>query len=143
MSRLRWVSTLAMIAIAGCGENTGSRDTESGRWYSDAQVARGALLYKTHCAVCHGENAEATNKWRTVDANGNYPPPPLNGTAHAWHHPRSVLLLTIAQGGRAFGGVMPAFADVLTEDDALVTIAYFQSHWPDEIYTRWLEIDSR
>ena len=143
MNRLKWVSALIMLAITGCGENTPSRETVPGRWYSDAQVEQGALLYKTHCAVCHGENAEATSEWRTPDANGNYPPPPLNGTAHAWHHPRSVLLQTIAQGGVPLGGVMPAFADVLTEDDALATIAFFQSYWPDEIYARWLEIDRR
>ena len=143
MHRLKWVSVLTMLVVTGCGDNPSSSETVAGRWYTGAQVEQGALLYKTHCAVCHGDNAEATTEWRTPDANGNYPPPPLNGTAHAWHHPRSVLLQTIAQGGVPLGGVMPAFADVLTEDDALATIAFFQSYWPDETYARWLEIDSR
>lgn len=50
--------------------------------------------------------------------------------------------VTDANGG-PFGGVMPGFAETLSEDEARAIIVYFQSFWPDDIYARWHEIDSR
>jgi len=112
---------------------------EKGRWYSDAQLARGESLFLQHCAACHGRRAEGTSDWKRPDANGNYPPPPLNGTAHAWHHDLEVLRRSIRQGGKPLGGVMPAFADRLGDEEIDSVIAYFQSQWPDEVYRRWAE----
>ncbi len=103
----------------------------------------GEPLYQTYCAACHGADGSATPDWRTPDAAGNYPPPPLNGTAHTWHHPLAVLEDTIASGGVRFGGVMPGFSAVLTRDERLAIIAWLQSLWPDAIYERWEEIDRR
>ena len=87
--------------------------------------------------VGHGANAEGTADWKKTDANGNYPPPPLNGSAHAWHHSIPQLARTIKEGGIKLGGVMPPFGDKLSDQDVLAVIAYFQSKWPDEIYTSW------
>jgi mono/diheme cytochrome c family protein len=115
----------------------------SHRWYTEQQVELGRSLFLTHCEACHGERAEATTQWRKTDANGNYPPPPLNGTAHAWHHPLVVLEQTVAIGGIPIGGVMPRFAETLGKQEIRATIAFFQNFWSDEIYARWLEIDSR
>ena len=72
---------------------------ENQRWYSDDQVTRGEQLFRLNCASCHGRNAEATPDWKQTDANGNYPAPPLNGTAHAWHHDLDLLRRTIREGG--------------------------------------------
>jgi mono/diheme cytochrome c family protein len=113
------------------------------RWYTEQQVELGRSLFLTHCAVCHGERAEATTEWRKTNANGDYPPPPLNGSAHAWHHPLSVLENSIAVGGIPNGGVMPPFAETLGKQEMRAAIAFFQNFWPDEIYARWLEINSR
>jgi cytochrome c len=49
-------------------------------WYDQADIDRGATLYKQNCASCHGQNGEGTADWKKTDANGNYPSPPLNGT---------------------------------------------------------------
>jgi len=129
--------------LAGCDAEQQDDSTPTGRWYTAAQVAQGKMLFRTHCASCHGESAEGTANWRKADASGNYPPPPLNGAAHAWHHPLSVLEQTIAEGGVALGGTMPGFAAVLDTGQARSTIAYFQSFWTDEIYQRWLELERR
>jgi len=64
-------------------------------------------------------------------------PMPLNGTAHAWHHPLPVLRRTIQQGGARLGGRMPAFGDQLGTDEVDAVIAWFQSLWPSEIYAAW------
>ena len=107
------------------------------RWYNQGVVNHGAQLFQQNCAVCHGINAEATADWKEPNAQGVYPPPPLDGSAHAWHHSIPQLARTIKQGGVALGGVMPPFAEKLTDQDVIAVIAYFQSKWPDEIYTRW------
>ncbi|MDJ0776997.1 MAG: thioredoxin fold domain-containing protein [Gammaproteobacteria bacterium] len=109
----------------------------SERWYSDQQVRAGEPLYQRNCAVCHGVNGEATPDWKTRDANGNYPPPPLNGSAHTWHHDMDVLRRTIREGGQQLGGVMPGFEGRLNGAQIDSIIAFFQSQWPDEIYARW------
>ena len=107
------------------------------RWYTPAQVAQGAKVYAQHCASCHGPEAEATPDWRKPDAEGLYPPPPLNGTAHAWHHPLPVLRRTVLEGGSRLGGRMPAFGDRLGADEVDAVIAWFQSLWPSEVYAAW------
>ena len=118
-------------------------ETVPGRWYTEAQVAAGEPLYQAHCAVCHGADGSATPDWRKTDANGNFPPPPLNGTAHTWHHPLVVLTDTIEKGGAQYGGLMPGFAQVIDADGRLAVVAYIQSWWSDDIYARWYEIDRR
>ena len=107
------------------------------RWYTQAQVAQGAPLYTEFCAECHGPKAASTHEWRKQDAEGYYPPPPLNGTAHTWHHPLSLLRRTIREGGAKFGGKMPPFAEKLNATEVDAIIAWFQSLWPDKIYTTW------
>ncbi len=130
---LVFFSTLLTIGKAGVPATKGAGE----RWYSSAQVAQGQLLYRTHCAPCHGAHAEATPDWRQPDANGLYPPPPLNGTAHTWHHPLPQLRLTIRHGGASFGGKMPPFKAILSASEIDSIIAWFQSLWPDEIYRQW------
>ena len=76
--------------------------------------------------------------WRKTQADGSYPPPPLNGTAHAWHHPLSVLLRTIQEGGARLGGKMPEFGQTLSREEQLAAIAFFQSKWDEKIYEGWL-----
>ena len=97
----------------------------------------GGSLFQQNCASCHGANAEGTLEWKKTDSNGNYPPPPLNGTAHAWHHDISVLKNTIQEGGVKLGGTMPPFKDKLSTSDIEAVIAYFQSKWPDRLYQQW------
>ena len=110
---------------------------ENQRWYSDDQVTRGEQLFRLNCASCHGRNAEATPDWKQTDANGNYPAPPLNGTAHAWHHDLDLLRRTIREGGAKLGGQMPGFEGRLSAAEIDSIIAFFQSKWSDEIYGRW------
>ena len=137
------VTLFAMGLFVGCSKDVPSGSKGSARWYTAEQLDRGRILFQTQCASCHGENAEGTPEWRKTNPDGHYPPPPLNGSAHAWHHPLSVLERTIAVGGVSLGGVMPGFADTLSEDEARSTIAYFQSYWSDEIYARWQKIDAQ
>lgn len=107
------------------------------RWFNQDIVDYGDSLFQQNCAVCHGVNAEGTKEWKKTDENGNYPPPPLDGTAHAWHHSIPALVRSIKEGGIKLGGVMPAFGDKLSNQEVLAMIAFFQSKWPDEVYKVW------
>lgn len=107
------------------------------RWFNQDVVDYGDGLFQQNCAICHGVNAEGTKEWKITDVNGNYPPPPLNGSAHAWHHSIPQLARSIKEGGIKLGGDMPPFGDKLTDQDVLAVIAYFQSKWPDEVYKVW------
>lgn len=111
------------------------------RWNSSEQIVAGREVFAQNCAVCHGEEAEGlAGDWREKLDDGSFPPPPLDGSAHAWHHPQEILLRVIDYGGEAMGGKMPAFIDVLDQEEKLAAIAYFQSFWSDEIYQQWLQM---
>ena len=140
---MRCFSTFVLVLLSGCAEQAAEQQTVPGRWYTESQLAAGERLYSQHCAACHGADGSATEEWRQRDASGHFPPPPLNGTAHTWHHPLSVLDATIAEGGQAVGGVMPGFAAILAAGERRAIVAWIQSLWPDEIYARWAEIDAR
>lgn len=107
-------------------------------WYSDAQRLRGEQVYQSNCLVCQGPEGEATSNWHQPDADGNLPPPPLNGTAHTWHHSPKSLANTVRKGGKQVGGVMPGFADSLSLPDMVSVIAYLTSLWPTEVYASWI-----
>lgn len=113
------------------------------RWYAPAQAAAGGKIYAVHCVSCHGINGAGDANWRRRGADGKFPPPPLNGTAHTWHHPLAALRRTIVQGGAPFGGAMPAFGGKLDAAERDAVIAHFQSFWTDEIYRAWAEIDKK
>jgi len=38
---------------------------------------------------------------------------------------------------------MPRFAAALSDEQILDVIAWFQSHWPDEIYAAWSKAEER
>ena len=108
------------------------------RWYAAEHVQQGAPLFAQHCASCHGAAAEGTGDWRQRLPNGHFPPPPLNGNAHAWHHPLRALGHQIKFGAPGGGGLMPKFENTLEDTEILSVIAWFQDHWSDEIYAEWL-----
>lgn len=109
------------------------------RNYDPQELQQGKQLYLEHCAVCHGANGEATDNWQQRDENGKLPPPPLNGTAHTWHHSVPVLFRTINEGTGQLGGNMPAWKDKLNEEQILLIINWITSLWSDEIYKTWRE----
>ncbi|MCW9023118.1 MAG: cytochrome c [Gammaproteobacteria bacterium] len=139
-----------VIFITGCSE--GDKNTTSTknkvepvqkaplvtkRWYTFEQAVKGNQLFQTNCASCHKSDASGAENWRKTDANGKLPPPPLNGTAHAWHHPLPIMRRTVYFGGAPVGGSMPGFSDKLSKDDIDSVLAWVQSHWSDEIYNMW------
>ena len=109
------------------------------RWYKADQVAAGQPLFQTYCAKCHREDASGDPGWRQRDAAGHLPPPPLNGSGHAWHHSLDHLRQVAREGGARWQGSMPGFGDKLEAMQIDAIFAWLQSHWSDEIYADWLQ----
>jgi len=158
------LATLSVSLLSGCGdEQTAPESTSKSaakpasapsamhhpvpkitappkREYSFADVNAGGKLYHDNCTGCHGKHAEGG---LAPVAPGKAIAPPLNGTGHAWHHPKMALLQTILHGTVSQGGGMPAWKGKLSEAEAGQIIAWMQSRWSDEIYTAWLAADKK
>lgn len=141
---------LVTAAMLGCGNsrlpgassNQHSVDNKTGqvkRNFDQAQIKRGESVYNTHCIGCHGANGAATSEWRKPGTDGKYPPPPLDSTAHAWHHSTEVLKKTILKGTPPEIGSMPAWEGKLTEQQVDDVIVWIKSLWSDEIYNVWFK----
>ena len=107
------------------------------RNFDPTQIQRGEIIFQANCENCHGKKAAGTTDWRKPGADGRFPPPPLNGTAHAWHHSTAVLKKTILKGGPPEFSSMPAWEDKLTEQQVDDVVVWIKSLWPDEIYATW------
>jgi len=140
-----------IVLLAGCSDSV--NDTGKGsptenippmqevtvtRYHDPGQVARGHVLYQQNCMQCHGDQAQGAVNWQKRDADGKFPPPPLNGTGHTWHHPTKVLKYTISNGTAKLGGNMPAFADKLSNAEIEDILEFIKAKWPDALYQAWL-----
>ena len=108
------------------------------RWYGPEEVELGRQLFAQHCARCHGSGAQGAANWQKPGPDGTNPPPPLNGTGHAWHHPLRDLVDVIQNGTP---GNMPAWRGKLSIEETSAVIAWFQSLWPAEIAAAWQRMD--
>jgi len=104
-----------------------------------SRYTQGLRLYQQTCAACHGQQGEGAVNWQRRDAQGQYKPPPLNGTGHTWHHPKQVLMDIIRNGTQRLGGNMPAWKDHLSDAQIEDILYWLQSQWPKEIYEAWYQ----
>ena len=105
-------------------------------------LALGQTLYADQCAACHGANLEGEPNWTQPNPDGTLPAPPHDETGHTWHHDNGVLFTYTALGGQGaatlwgidgFVSGMPAFQDVLSEDEIWAVLAYIRSTWPARV----------
>jgi mono/diheme cytochrome c family protein len=98
----------------------------------------GKSVFKNNCAACHGNNGIGiVSDWKKRLPDGSFPPPPLNGTAHSWHHSPKQLMSVINGGGVMYGGKMPGFKRILKEEEKDAVLKYIQSLWPQNIQERY------
>ena len=101
-------------------------------------VDLGKLVYKNNCASCHGVNLEGQERWREPDAAGYMPAPPHDETGHTWHHPDKYLFLMTKYGleeiiGQEYPNNMPAYKDILSDEEILASLSFIKSTWSREI----------
>jgi hypothetical protein len=77
-----------------------------------SRIARIALSTEANPLMPHAQGL--AENWKQPGADGKYPAPPLNGTAHTWHHSAKGLVSTIQNGTISIGGNMPAWKGKLS-----------------------------
>ena len=91
-------------------------------------VSGGAAVFRAHCSQCHGAGAAGAVGY-----------PNLLDDAWLWGGTLDQIEYTVTHGirndqdGDAHWSEMPAFGDILTDDEIWNNLAYIQSTWPDEI----------
>ena len=126
----RWrrnLTTLAVIAVvvaAFAALMIGQIKPSSGSLTASAEPARGKQLYDKYCVSCHGVEGRGQPGWQVQARRA----PPLDSSAHAWHHEDAQLLAMILDKP-APDSVMPAWRGVLSREDALDIVAYMKSLW--------------
>ncbi len=92
-------------------------------------LAEGFALYQDHCAACHG----ATGMGDGDAARSLTPSPAL--LAYMIQMPMAVdgyLLWTVSEGGAAFDTAMPAFKEMLPQDEIWKIVTYMRAGFPPE-----------
>lgn len=112
------------------------------------ELAVGARVYAKNCASCHGADLEGQANWRQRNEAGRLPAPPHNARGHTWHHDDATLFGITKLGTAEFTGLsiesdMPAFKDVLSDDEIWAVLAYIKSRWPARIRRQQDSINRR
>ena len=132
------------VAIIGVVAFLYTATRESGPEFIDPAdqnlVTLGQSIYTTHCAVCHGESLQGQENWRQRLPNGRLPAPPHDPSGHTWHHSDAMLVDMVKNGlvpGRTappgYESDMPAYRNILTDEDIVAVLAYIKSTWPAEV----------
>ena len=107
--------------------------------FTKDEIVLGNKVYIENCAECHGDNLEGEVNWKMQNEDGSFRSPPHDETGHTWHHGDNVLLGSIELGGARLpeniGGIsnMPAFAEILSDEEIAAVLVYIKSKWPDDI----------
>lgn len=109
------------------------------------EIALGKTVYEQNCASCHGVELEGQPEWKTQNEDGSFKAPPHSADGHTWHHADGQLIEAIQQGGARFAGMdiggtslMPAYADILSNEEITAVLTYIKSTWPNDIrQTQW------
>ena len=100
-----------------------------------AAVLEGKRLYASHCAGCHGRKLQGQLLWQVQDEFAGRRAPAHDQTGHTWQHADEDLF-AMTKFGRfattpaAAKSYMPAYAQNLSDDQILATIAYIKATWP-------------
>ena len=114
----------------------------AGHEFDNRDLNNGRILYKEHCATCHGTNREGQPNWWRTGKDRILPAPPHDETGHTWHHDNRFLIDYTKLGGQAlmeargiigFASGMPGFGNVMSDYHIRDVLAYIRSTWPEDI----------
>lgn len=101
-------------------------------------VHAGEIVYRKHCAACHGAYLEGQADWRKRDASGILRAPPHDATGHTWHHADDLLFEIVKYGMAAVIGdseyrsAMPIYENILSDDEIVAVLSFIKNSWPEE-----------
>lgn len=102
---------------------------------SASTIAVGSTVYASYCAQCHGAELEGEPDWQTRLPTGRMPAPPHDETGHTWHHADEDLVRIIRDGLASivpgYQTDMPAFGEIIDDDQIEAVIAFIKSTWPE------------
>lgn len=81
-------------------------------------LAVGGKLYAQSCASCHGASGAGF-------ARAGVPAPPLDGSAHSWHHSDDQILGLIRDGG----SIMPAVGHDWSDAQRAAVLTFVKARW--------------
>lgn len=105
-------------------------------------VESGKRIYADQCASCHGAELEGEANWREpLPNNEGLRAPPHDETGHTWHHPDAQLFAITKFGGQRFAPTsfksnMPAFEELLSDEEIIAVLSFIKSTWPKQIQDR-------
>ncbi len=130
-ARPRWIYGLADTGALMASDDGGRSWTtfEGSGEGRKAAIARGEVLYRDTCQACHGERGvgERPDDMYAKDEFG-FVAPPLDDSAHGWHHSDSGLVATILNGSPR-NERMRGWKGEMTEAQARDIVAYIKSLW--------------
>lgn len=145
------------LAVAGGGAwwILGAREAANGARQMSLQpddvqlTTRGATIYATQCASCHGANLEGQPNWRERGPDGMLPAPPHDASGHTWHHSDELLIRITRDGVAAVAGdpnyrtTMPLYRGILSDEDIVAVLSWIKSRWPTDVRVKHDQINAR
>lgn len=130
------IVAIIVIGMGAASPDSGANSRDGSRRAAEApppdpeMVARGREIYTQYCLECHGENGVGENPAdpSAVDDSGRYLAPPLDASAHAWHHTDEDLIQFISEGSPR-NPRMKAWKDVLSRGQIRDVVEYIKSLW--------------
>lgn len=103
-------------------------------------ISLGETVYVQQCASCHGVSLEGQPDWKMQNEDRSFRAPPHDATGHTWHHGDLTLLAAVRSGGARFADMniggssnMPAYVEILTDEEITAVLSYIKSTWPEDI----------
>ncbi len=136
------IASLLLLLTAAGALIFFSNDAELARAESAPDIVNGQRLYAENCASCHGASLQGQPDWQSQNPDGTLPAPPHDQTGHTWHHDDVLLFEYTKLGGAGalskrgvanFNSGMPAFDEILSDQEILDVLAYIKSTWPRRV----------